>query len=361
MQKCIISDTMKIPFGSFTFIPKTFLGVDIGTSSIKAVELYRWGERRSLKNYGELEIPSMYKKPFRTFEKNALLLERTDIAKALKAVLEEAHIEAKQAVFSIPDFSSFFTNFELPPMSKKELGDAVAFEARRHIPVPLSEVVFDWQLIEGRYEQNTPLSILMVAVPNEVVRQYQEIAKEAGLQLVALEAEVFGLIRSCIWEDERPIVLLDIGAQSTAVNAVFKGSLRISHSFDIAGNALTERIAKSLSIDYESAQREKAQKGMTGEYASILSPLVDMILGEVEKIADAFQQSKGRTIEKIILGGGSAKLPGLKEYVQQNMRKEVEIADPFRSIYYPPILEGTMKATGPSYAVSVGMALRGLE
>lgn len=352
---------MKIPLGSFTFIPKTFLGVDIGTSSIKAVELYRWGDRRSLKNYGELTIENIYKKPFRTFEKNALLLERTDIAKALRAVLQEAHIEGKQAIFSIPDFSSFFTNFELPPMTKKELSDAVVFEARRHIPVPLSEVVFDWQLIEGKYDQKTPLSILMVAVPNEVVRQYQDIAKEAGLQLVALEAEVFGLIRSCVWEDERPIVLLDMGAQSTAVNVVFKGILRMSHSFDIAGNALTERISKSLSIDYETAQREKAEKGMTGNLAPILSPFIDMILGEVEKIADAFLRSKGRSIEKIILGGGSAKLPGLKQYVEQNMRKEVAIADPFRPLYYPPILEETIKDLGPSYAVSVGMALRGLE
>ena len=352
---------MKIPLGSFTFIPKTFLGVDIGTSSIKVVELYRWGDRRSLKNYGEMEIESVYKKPFRTFEKNALLLERADISKALQAVLQEAHMEGKQTIFSIPDFSSFFTNFELPPMTKKELSDAVAFEARRHIPVPLSEVVFDWQVIEGTYDQKTPLSVLMVAVPNEVVAQYQEIAKGAGLSLVALEAEVFGLIRSCVWEDERPIVLLDIGAQSTAINVVFKGSLRISHSFDIAGNTLTERIAKSLSIDYEYAQREKAEKGMTGQYAPILSPLIDMILLEVEKITESFQQSKGRSIEKIILGGGSARLPGLKAYVEQNMRKEVEISDPFRSIYYPSILEQTIKEIGPSYAVSVGMALRGLE
>ena len=87
----------------------------------------------------------------------------------------------------------------------------------------------------------------------------------------------------------------------------------------------------------------------------------DFILSEVEKIADAFQQSKGRSIEKIILGGGSAKLPGLKEYVEQNLRKEVQIADPFRPIYYPPHLEGIMKEVGPSYAVSIGMALRGLE
>ncbi len=352
---------MRIPIGSFTFIPKTFLGVDIGTSSIKVVELYRWGDRRSLKNYGELEIKSMYKKPFRTLDKNAPLLERSDISKALRALLQEAHIEGKQAIFSIPDFSSFFTNFELPPMTKKELSDAVAFEARRHIPVPLSEVVFNWQVIEGKYDQKTPLSILMVAVPNEVVAQYQEIAKGAGLQLVALEAEVFGLIRSCVREDERPIAILDIGTQSTAINVAFKGSLRISHSFDIAGNTLTERIAKSLSIDYESAQREKVTKGMTGDHGPILSPLIDMIILEVEKIAESFQESKGRSIEKIILGGGSAKLLGLREYVQQNMQKEVEVSNPFLSIYYPPILEQTIQEIGPSYAVSVGMALRGLE
>jgi type IV pilus assembly protein PilM len=343
-------------------LPKTALGVDIGTSSLKVVELSRWGERRNVKNYGELQTPALYKKPFRTFEKSTLLLETKDIARALQAILQEAKIETKRAVFSLPDFSSFFTNFQLPPMTKEEIPDAVAYEARRHVPVPLSEVVFDWQIIDHPAQANEPLKILFVAVPNEVVNQYQEIARVSGLELFALEAEVFGLIRSSVGKERMPVILLDIGAQSTTVNVVSGGMLCNSHSFDIAGNALTERLAKALTVDYETAYREKTAKGLVApDTATILSPLIDLIITEIETTARIFKEAEGKEVQKIILGGGAALLPGLKEYVAKSTGKTVEITSPFRSVFYPPVLEYALSSMGPSFAVAVGMALRGLE
>ncbi|MCH8048753.1 pilus assembly protein PilM [Patescibacteria group bacterium] len=203
--------------GSFKFIPKSFLGVDIGTSSIKVVELSRWGTKKSLKNYGEIRSEVLYDKPFRTAEKSSLLLSSKDIARALLGILEEAKIETKDAVFSIPDFSSFFTHFELPPMTKEELPEAVRYEARKHIPLPFSEVTFDWQILNKKRFglPKEPVRILMVAVPNELINQYQEIALLAKLRLSTLEAEVFGLIRSSLKNEEESVVMLDMGAQTT--------------------------------------------------------------------------------------------------------------------------------------------------
>ena len=347
---------------SLKVLPKAALGIDIGTSSLKVVELSRWGERRNLKNYGELQIPALYKKPFRTFEKSTLLLETRDIARALQAILQEAKIETRRAVLSLPDFSSFFTNFQLPPMSKEEIPDAVAYEARRHIPVPLSEVIFDWQIIDHVVQSSEPFTVLLVAVPNEIVNQYQEIAKLAELELVALEAEVFGLIRSSQPGDGLPVALLDIGAQSTTVNIVFGGMLRTSRSFDIAGNTLTERLAKAQAIDHESAEREKAAKGLIDpETAAILSPLIDLIATEIIRAIQTFKDSEGKDVQKIILGGGASLLPGFKEYIAQYTGKTTEIMNPFHSMLYPPVLEHTLQSMGPSFGVAVGMALRALE
>ncbi|HEA84560.1 MAG TPA: hypothetical protein ENI04_01080, partial [Candidatus Wildermuthbacteria bacterium] len=226
---------MQIPkiipsFASIPFLPKACLGVDIGTSALKVVELSRWAGRKSLKNYGELKAITLYDKPFRTFEKNTLVLSSKDIARALRAIRQESKIASTRAVFSIPDFSSFFTSFELPPMTKAELPGAVDFEARKHVPLPLSEVIFDWQILSGRVKQNTPLKILLVAVPKEVVNQYQEIAALAKLELVALEAEAFGLIRATAGDEEESMLVLDIGAQSTTVNTVVAGKLHSSRS-----------------------------------------------------------------------------------------------------------------------------------
>lgn len=346
----------------FRFVPKSFLGVDIGTSAIKIVELQSWGKRKSLKNYGELTSQALYDKPFRSFEKNTLLLSSKDIARALKGILMESSMETQHAVFSIPDFSSFFTHFTLPPMTKEELGEAVRFEARKHIPLPLSEVTIDWQIAQGRFDLKTPFQILLVAVPNEVINQYQEIATLANLKLVAMEAEVFGLIRSSLEATRSPVVLLDIGAQSTTVNVVVNNVLKISHSMDIAGNTLTERISQSLSIDKKSAQEQKHAKGIASQdFAVILSPLLDMIGGEIEKISQEFSQIEGKEVERIVLAGGSALLLGLREYLEANLKKSVDIADPFRRIWYPAVLEPKVKELGVSYAVALGMALRGLE
>jgi len=365
--------------------PKRFLGIDIGTSAIKIVELSRWRERIKLENYGEILSKILYQKPFRTFEKSTLLLSNKDIARAIKSVMMEAQIKTRKCIFSIPDFSSFFTNFELPPMTKEELSQAVTFEAKRHIPLPMGEVTIDWEVLKGEInEKKTKLKILLVAVPNEVINQYREIAQLSQLELFALEAEVFGLLRSLIPEDEKRIIgLIDIGAQSTTCSIIEKGVLVKSHSFDVGGNQLTEQVAKSLSIDYKTAENLKAKYGLlsglelerhpsstlppsVGPWAEknirqVLLPLIDLILKEIEKIAKNFYQIEGKEIQKFIIAGGTAFLPGLKEYFEDYFKKEIEIANPFSKIFYPPILEETLKKMGPSYAISVGMALRGLE
>ena len=364
-----------------SFLPKKSLGIDIGTSSIKLVELSAFRERKKLENYGEIKAEVLYQKPFRTFEKNTLLLSSRDIARAIQAVMEEANIKTRKTVFSIPDFSSFFTNFELPPMTKEELPQAVTYEARRHIPLPLGEVTIDWEVIEDRrpLNQKKNLKILLVAVPNEVINQYREIARFSNLELLALEAEVFGLVRSLILipEDEkRTLGLVDIGAQTTTCSIIEKKVLKKSHSFDTSGDDLTDQVAKSLSVDYKMAEELKEKYGLqeiplprtmttfqeeARSIREILLPLIDIILREIENIVKNFYQVEGKGIEKFIIAGGSALIPGLKEYFQDSLKKEVEVANPFSKIFYPPILEKEIKKMGPSYAIAVGMALRGLE
>ena len=365
-----------------TLFPKKFLGVDIGTSYIKIVEISKFGHRRKLENYGFLPATVLYEKPFRTFEKNTLLLSTQDIARAIRAIMQESEMKTRQALFSVPDFSTFFTNFELPQMSKEELEQAVKYEARQHIPLPLKEVTLDWQVIKGRtLDKKNPakefgkstsvrpenLKILLVAVPSEVINQYREIARISQLELVALEAEVFSLIRSLIKEDEKgPLVLVDIGARSTTCSIVERAKLESSHSFDISANEFTRVIAKSYNIDYLEAENLKKEHGLlareaTKDIRQILLPLIDVILMEIEKTFNSFYQRGGKEVQKIILAGGGALLPGLKEYFQDNLKKEVVVSHPFADLFYAPILEKTLKKIGPGYAIAVGLALRGWE
>ncbi len=350
---------------------KRFLGIDIGTTSIKIVELSGQKERIKLENYGEIGAQMFYKKPFRTFEKSTLLLSNKDIAKAIGAIFKEAKIENREAVFSIPDFSTFFTFLDLPPMTQEEISSAVQFKARQHIPLPLSEVVLDWSIIgsiieEGKVSnrEKAGIKVLLVAVPHEVINQYQEIARLSQIRLLALEAEVFGLVRSLIKDKKGIITLVDIGAQSTTISIIENGVLKITYSFDVSGNELTRLLSKSLNISYNKAEELKKRHGIgfsEMKIGRILSPLIDLMLSEIEKISQNFYKTEGKEIEKVILAGGSALLPGLKEYSLKRLKKTVEIANPFTEIFYSPVLEQTLREIGPSYAIAVGMALRGLK
>lgn len=360
---------LEIPRGIFSKIipklkisPKGCLGIDIGTSAIKIVALSRAGARIKLENYGEISILALYEKPFRTFEKSTLLLSSPEIARAIQAILGEAKIKIKTTVFSIPDFSTFFTNFELPSMSKKELPEAIRYEAPQHIPLPLSEVTIDWQVIGGKLadRRGTKLKILLVAVPNEVINQYREIARQSNLELKDLEAEVFSLSR-IVLKESQTLSLVDIGAQSTTISIIDEGLLKRSHSFDIAGNSLTQILAEGLKIDFKEAEDLKKEKGLTEKGAKILSPLVDSILAEIERTIKNFSQTEKKEVKKIILAGGTALIPGLREYSANYLKKEVSIINPFENLTYPSILEETLKKMAPSYAIAVGAALRGLE
>ena len=356
----------------FGLIPQNFLGIDIGTSSIRVVELFGWGGVRRLENYGEISAEVLYKKPFRTFEKSTLLLSSQDISRAIKAIIEETSIKAKRVAFSLPDFSTFFTTFQLPPMTKEEIPQAVKAEAKRHVPLPLGEVILDWQLISNPEKSKVKnIEILLVAVPSEIINQYQRIANNLGFKHIVLEAEIFGLIRSLIKRGEEKVIgLVDIGTRSTTCSIIEKKVLKVSRSFDLSGGDFTERVSKGLSVDYKTAEelknkygilsfKEKKEEGNVGE---ILTPLVDLIIREIDKIFMNFRLKEKKEVEKVILAGGTAFLPGLLEYFKNHLTdKEIEIANPFLNIHFPPILEDTLKEMGPSYAIAIGMALRGLE
>ncbi|OGZ27481.1 MAG: hypothetical protein A2365_03350 [Candidatus Nealsonbacteria bacterium RIFOXYB1_FULL_40_15] len=355
-----------------SFGSKRFLGIDIGTSSVRVVELARKKNELELTNYGELKSSSFIKKPFRILTKNSISFSNDELGKILKAIVEEAEIETKEVNLGIPDFASFFTSFEVPVMAKNEISQAVQYEVRPYVPLPLTEVTLDWTIISGE-PSKTPLKVLVVAIPNDIIAQYQEIARIAGLELKTLESEVFALTRAVAMSnrgssDENKVLgLLDIGARSSTCSIVDKGVLKTSHSFKIGGNELTEVVAKSLNIDYNEGEEIKLKhgllpdNGLKRDIRKVLVPLVDSILEEMREAFRSFYRQEGKEVEKVVLAGGVANMPGIKDYFQASLKKDTSLADPFLNIRHPAVITNNLKESGPLYAVAVGLALNGLE
>ena len=347
------------------FFPKKMVGIDIGTASIKIVELSRWGGGKTLENYGEIKSASLYKEPFRNVEKGSYLLSDYFVSRAVRAVLDEAKIRTKAAIFSIPDFSTFCTSFELPPMSQKEIPQAIYYNAPQYIPLPITETTLDWRLIGGvPGEKQSSLKIFLVAIPNQVIQEYQRVAQMAGLELYAVEAEVLGLSRAFAKDSKKCICLIDIGVQSTTINIVDKGNLKKSYSFSFAGSQLTYAVSSVLNLGHIEAEEVKKKEGLISAKENITNTLyllIDPLLVEVKKILSDFYLQEEKEADEIYLTGGTSALPGLKEYFAEILKKKVEIPNCFSDLLYPPILEQTIEKIAPSFSVATGVALGGLE
>ncbi len=347
------------------FFPQKMVGIDIGTSAIKIVELSRWGQGKTLENYGEIKSSSLYKDSFRNVEKGSFLLSDYFISRAIRAVLDEARIKTKETIFSVPDFSTFCVSFELPPMTAKEIPQAVYYHAPQYIPLPVSETTLDWRIISGTPGDNkSPLKIFLVAIPKQVVQEYQRVAEKSGLELYALEAEALGITRVLAEDGNKTICLIDIGAQSTTINIVDSGRLKRSYSFDFSGSQLTYAVSSAMGTSSFEAEKLKNRTGLISaeeNIAKTLYLLIDSLVLEVKKVMMDFFQEEQKEIGEIYLTGGTANLPGLKEYFQETLKKETKVPNCFSNLLYPPILEKDLKLLSPSYSVAVGVALGGLE
>jgi len=351
------------------------LGVDIGTSSIKLIQLKRSDERYELETYGELQTYGYLEKLNDPFQTKSLKLLESQVIEMLSRTIKEAEISTKKVVMSIPVFSSFIGIINLPLMSENELSQALSFEAKRYVPVPLSEVKIDWKIIEKERVESSKSSkknifkfrILLVAVPKEIIAKHIRIANAVKLKLTGLELESFSYIRSLIGNDKSTSCILDMGARSTSFTVVDNGFIQSSHSLDIAGTELTKALSHSMGIDFKRAEIYKREKGLDHktlnsgeEIKDVLLTYIDKIIVEAKRMINNYQEESKRKVTKLILSGGSGNLIGLENYLANQLGLEIIKANPWARINYPNILKPVLKKLAPRFAVVTGLAMRNL-
>ncbi len=347
---------------------KNYLGFDIGASSIRIVELTGSKDSAKLVNYGEIESKGNFSAPFMALDQSNLFLAEENVTKAIKEALHAMKSKTKEAIFSLPDFSTFFVTFDLPKMDEaKELPQAVSFEAKKYIPIPMRNITLDWQII-GNFKKEDGsefFKILTVAIPNEVIDQYQRVANNCQLKLLGFEPEAFGLYRSLAKDLPDPICVVDIGMNSTTINIADENTIKISHSINFSGSQLSAKIAKDLAVNLDEADNLKQKNGISGDQKikDVIMPMVNMLVQETDRTFREFQKESHKEVSKIIISGSSAFMPGFVEHfaTQFKCKDGVETANPFLKIISPVQLKEKLKTMGPRYAVAVGMALRGTE
>jgi len=377
---------------------ESFIGLDIGTSSIKVVELTRDGkEGIRLSTYASA--------------KSSLSLARSGdndsvakVATIAHEILRRAGASATSTVAALPSLSVFATVISLPEMNERDLEKAVVLAAKNYVPTPLKDVVLGWTAMkeqitasenslpvesgsavgvdaalkgeikkDEKVEKKVPVrttrgsfEIFLTAASKDLVQNYSSVIERLNLNLVALEIESFPLSRSLLGSAKEPALLVDIGDLSTNFYIVDNGYLRINQSTDIGGDVITKTIATKLSISEDEAEKRKCTLGLTKDgaddgLAAAAKTIIKDIMDRGTNLRRIFERKSNKNVTKTILIGGGANLKGLAKYWEEASGLSTEVGNPWKGIKAPPILTNRLSAIGPSFAVAVGLALREFE
>ena len=355
------------------------VGVDIGSSSIKVVEIKRKGGKAVLETYGAIALG-----PYADVEAGRVTnLPVEKVVLALLEVLKQSGVVSSNSALAIPIQSSLIFVLELPSqIPEAEIATVVPTEARKYIPVPMTEVSIDYFVLPGkepsfveinsdsenpgssRGEEKT--DVLVVATQNEAISRYRSIVSQCNLSASFLEIEIFSSIRANFEHELSPVLLMDFGASRTKLSIVEFGMVKSYHTIDRGGADISGSISKSLSIPFAEAEKMKKDFGLfenpnEKSLADIIRVHVDYIFSEANSALLGYEKKHGRTISKVILTGGGSLLKGLKEVAMNNFQAEVEVGHPFAKVSAPAFLEKVLSTMGPEFAVAIGLALRKLQ
>ncbi|MFC1640483.1 type IV pilus assembly protein PilM [Patescibacteria group bacterium] len=336
------------------------LGVDIGASSLKVVELEPVNDRFQLKTFGSFPLRQSI------IRASGADLEQ-EVAGAISQLAQQVQVTTKTAVTNLPGFSVFTSVIDFPELEEKDLQFAIEAEARKYVPAPLDEVVLDSKPIEdidygdGRRGKR----MLLIAAPRDYVDKFVHIFEKTEFNLEALEISSFAHIRALIGNDPVSTIIVDIGAATTDIGAVSNGSLFENRSIDKGGQDITNIISQSLKIDVERAEQFKRDvdlsqltQGFQQPVPNAIKPVIDSIVLEVKRVSDSFVNQYSRSVEKVILTGGSSTMRGLSDYIQTTLGYPVEIGNPWTRVDYPENYTKVLEDISPMFGIAAGLAIR---
>lgn len=344
--------------GLFT-TQSSYLGIDIGSASIKIVELKKTGGKIKLESYGFSEND--------TFDRFDWQKDIAYTADVINKICADSGIVGRNAISALPTFSVFSSVLNLTNVTKKDVPAAVHWEAKKVIPLPLEDMILDWKKI-GEDSKKNSIKVLLTGAPRALVKKYVEIFKQAQISLVSLETETFSLVRSLLGSDKSTVMIVEIGASTTDVTIVDNSIPILNRSIDLGGINITKAFSRKLGIEYPKAEQYKHDLGMKyltdteeQEMPKLIIDTISPIVNEIKYAINLYQNKNNKKTEKVILSGGSAFLPNFTNYLTKLLDINVIIGDPWARIAYADDLKPMLSQIGPRMSVAIGLAMRELE
>jgi type IV pilus assembly protein PilM len=345
---------------------KNALGLDIGSSSVKLVQL------RETKKGIDLVHFSMAPLPPQAIVDGALM-QSSAIVEVVREMVGNLKLKTKEVAVSISGHSVIIKKIGLPAMTQDELDESIKWEAEQYIPFDVNDVYLDYQILQSRPEQGQ-MDVLLVAAKKEIVDEYAGVVRDAGLEPVVVDVDCFTIqntFETCYsCPPGEAVVLIDIGAATININIISNGITTFTRDISMGGNQYTEELRKRLKASYEEAEAYKlggregvdADSVVPREVERIMASVSETIASELHRSLDFYlaTSSEGR-VSRIYLSGGTANVSSLAPTIANRVGVEVELLDPFKAVTVDPKRFNLdfINRVRPAAAVAVGLGLRG--
>lgn len=342
---------------------KDVIGLDIGSSSIKMVELKEGKNGFRLQSLGMIPLP-----PEAIVD--GALMDSVTVVEAVKEIVETSKVKTKNVVISVSGHSVIVKKITLPFMTQAELEESIQWEAERYIPFDINDVNLDFQILGYGPENPDQMDVILVAAKKDIVNDYVAVVMEAGLNPVIVDVDAFALenmleVNYERGEEASMVAIANVGASVTNISVLRKNVTAFTRDVFKGGNQVTEDIQRHFHVDHEEAEKIKAGLKLDGVSQEALEGILrggaESLAAEIGSSIDYFQSSAAsEKVAKIYLSGGGAKLKYLNPVLQEQLNLSVEVINPFKNIQYSEkqFHVEYLREIGPFMAVAVGLATR---
>jgi type IV pilus assembly protein PilM len=329
-----------------------FVGLDIGTSTIKGVQV----KNKTLISYHHIPSPGV-----------TMVSESPEDLKKLSETLDrffnEGRFKTRDIVASVPESQVFARVITLPQMGEAEIASSVKNEAQQYVPMPLDQVAFDFEIIGPSELESGKVDVLLVAVPKALTNKYIQVTRAAGINLLSLETETIAISRSVVGQAKDAVMVASIGASTTDIAVFSGGAIRFTRSIATGGQALERALTQSFNLApgqaAEYIRTYGLEEKLEGKVMSAIKPVFDIIRDELKRTQAFFSSRSQRPLPRLVLVGGTANLPGVLVYLADSLGMEVARGNPWEAISIPGNFpREQLEEIAPSFAVAAGLALK---
>lgn len=339
-------------------ITPTTVGIDIGSASIKVVEIEETPRTIMLRTYGELQLGPYDNKALG----EVVMLESAKRVEAVTDVMREAGVSSRRGALAMPLSSSFLTVIPVNLGPQEDLASRIPVEARKYVPLPLTDVALDWSELPKRDSKSNLTEVLIAAIENKALGEHRALLSAIGMTGEAAEIEAFSLVRSLWRTKDTTLAIIDIGARSSKLYIVRGGMLERLHRVSVGGSEISRLAAEKLGLSFEQVENLKRSYDRSTEQGAVIfqamTSVIDGPLAEFGRLLGQYEARIGGPIGRIVISGGVSSSPYCVEYIKDRFGRPIEKADAFAKVAYPAFMEDTLKDIGPSFGVALGAALR---